>query len=155
MTQTQKEIAALESELANLQRIKALREQVAALRVEVALKDDTATMFNRIVALCASRFGVTPDGILGPSRRNDIAWARHAAAYLIRKHTQRPLIEIANAMGREDHGTVMNSCCQAISRARTEPAFRAKLDEIDGQIVSVIAGKNTDISDRVHAKDSR
>ena len=142
MTPTQKEIAALEAELANLQRIKALREQVAALRVEVALRDETATMFNRIVALCASRFGVTPEGILGPSRRNDIAWARHAAAYLIRKHTQRPLIEIANAMGRGDHGTAMNSCRQAISRAQTEPAFRAKLDEIDGQVVSVIAGKN-------------
>jgi len=143
MTPTQKEIAALEAELANLQRIKALREQVAALRVEVALKDDTATMFNRIVALCASRFGVTPDGILGPSRRNDIAWARHAAAYLIRKHTGRPLIEIANAMGRGDHGTVMNSCRQVENRAQTEPAFRAKLDEVEGQIVSVIARKNS------------
>jgi chromosomal replication initiation ATPase DnaA len=141
MTPTQKEIAALESELANLQRIKALREQVAALRVEVALKDDTATMFNRIVALCASRFGVTPDGILGPSRRNDIAWARHAAAYLIRKHTQRPLLEIAQAMGRGDHATVMNSCRQAINRAQNEPAFKAKLDEIDGQIVCAIAAK--------------
>ena len=142
MTPTQKEIASLEAELANLQRIKALREQVAALRVEVALKDDTATMFNRIVALCASRFGVTPDGILGPSRRNDIAWARHAAAYLIRKHTGRPLVEIANAMGREDHGTVMNSCRQAVNRAQNEPAFRAKLDEVEGQVVSVIARKS-------------
>ena len=142
MTPTQKEIAALESELANLQRVKALREQVAALRVEVAITDGSATIFNRIVALCASRFGVTPDGILGPSRRNDIAWARHAAAYLIRKHTGRPLVEIANAMGRGDHGTVINSCRQAMSRAQTEPAFRAKIDEVEGQIVSVIARKN-------------
>jgi chromosomal replication initiation ATPase DnaA len=142
MTPTQKEIAALETELANLQRIKALREQVAALRVEVALADDSATIFNRIVALCASRFGVTPDGILGTSRRNDIAWARHAAAYLIRKHTQRPLIEIANAMGRGDHATVMNSCRQAMNRAQNEPAFRAKLDDVEGQIVSVIARKS-------------
>ena len=142
MTPTQKEIASLEAELANLQRIKALREQVAALRVEVALADGSATMFNRIVALCASRFGVTPEGIFGPSRRNDIAWARHAACYLARKHTGRPLVEIANAMGREDHGTVMNSCRQAMSRAQTEPAFRAKIDEVEGQIVSVIARKN-------------
>ena len=141
MTPTQKEIASLEAELANLQRIKALREQVATLRFEVALKG-AATMFNRIVALCASRFGVTPEGILGPSRRNDIAWARHAACYLARKHTGRPLVEIANAMGREDHGTVMNSCRQAMSRAQTEPAFRAKIDEVEGQIVSVIARKN-------------
>ena len=136
MTPTQKEIASLEAELANLQRIKSLREQVAALRVEVALADGSATMFNRIVALCASRFGVTPQGIFGPSRRNDIAWARHAACYLARKHTGRPLIEIANAMGRGDHGTVMNSCRQAMNRAQTDPAFRAKLDEVDGQIVS-------------------
>jgi len=143
MTPTQKEIAALEAELANLQRIKALREQVAALRVEVALKDDTATMFNRIVALCASRFGVTPDGILGPSRRNDIAWARHAAAYLIRKHTGRPLVEIAKAMGRGDHGTVINSCRQVTVRAQTEPAFKAKLDEVEGQIANLMRLKVT------------
>lgn len=142
MTTTQKEIAGLEAELANLQRIKALREQVAALRVEVAITDGSATIFNRIVALCASRFGVTPDGILGTSRRNDIAWARHAAAYLIRKHTGRPLVEIAKAMGRGDHGTVMNSCRQAMCRAQTDPAFRDKLDEVEGQIVSVIAKKN-------------
>jgi chromosomal replication initiation ATPase DnaA len=142
MTPTQKEIAALEAELANLQRVKALREQVAALRVEVALSDGSATIFNRIVALCASRFGVTPDGIFGPSRRNDIAWARHAACCLARKHTGRPLVEIANAMGRGDHGTVINSCRQAMCRAQTDPAFRSKLDEIDGQIVSVIAKKS-------------
>jgi len=143
MTPTQKEIASLEAELANLQRIKALREQVAALRVEVALKDDTATMSNRIVSLCASRFGVTHDGILGPSRRNDIAWARHAAAYLIRKHTGKPLIEIANAMGRGDHGTVMNSCRQVTVRAQTEPAFKAKLDEVEGQIANLMRLKAT------------
>lgn len=142
MTTTQKEIAGLEAELANLQRIKALREQVAALRVEVALKDDTATMFNRIVALCASRFGVTPDGILGPSRRNDIAWARHAAVYLIRKHTGRPLLVVSKAMGRRDHGTAKNSYLQAMCRAQTDPAFKAKLDEVEGQIVGLIAKKN-------------
>jgi len=142
MTPTQKEIAALEAELANLQRIKALREQVATLRFEVALKG-AATMFNRIVALCATRFGVTPDGILGPSRRNDIAWARHAACYLARKHTGKSLLEIAQAMGREDHGTVMNSCRQVTVRAQTEPAFKAKLDEVEGQIANLMRLKVT------------
>lgn len=48
----------------------------------------------------------------------------------------------ALAMGRGDHGTVMNSCRQAMSRAQNEPTFRAKLNEVEGQVVSLIAKKN-------------
>ncbi len=52
---------------------------------------------------------VTPEAILGPSRATHVAQARHLCAYLLAEDYHLTNMATAQALGRADHTTALNS----------------------------------------------
>ncbi len=47
--------------------------------------------------------------LTAPSRKRELVWARHTAAYLIKNKTDLSLSDIAELLGRKNHATILNS----------------------------------------------
>ncbi len=62
----------------------------------------------KIKLYTALHFGLKPEEMLSNRRSRKASRARHIAMYLCRKLTDASLIEIARAMGRKDHSTVIH-----------------------------------------------
>ena len=62
----------------------------------------------KIILYTALHFGLKPEDLLGNRRSKRASRARHIAMYLCRKLTDASLIEIARAMRRKDHSTVIH-----------------------------------------------
>lgn len=70
------------------------------------------------------------------SRRRpaNIAFARQVAMYLSRKLTQSSLMEIGDAFGGRDHGTVIHAVKKVESRISSESLVRDTLDLLDAML---------------------
>lgn len=75
------------------------------------------------IAECvAETLGVTMPEMLGKSRHKRVVVARSIAAHLARKLTSRSFPEIAQAMGRPNHSTVVTACKRVEQKiAASEP----------------------------------
>ena len=58
---------------------------------------------------------VTPDAILSPSRATHVAHARHLCAYLLAEDYHLTNRVIAQALGRADHTTTLNSRARVVA----------------------------------------
>ena len=72
-----------------------------------------------IMSAVAERFGVEISRLAGNSRQRDVVLARSVAAYLARRLTTRSFPEIARAMGRSNHSTIVTAS-QRIERQLAE-----------------------------------
>jgi chromosomal replication initiator protein len=75
----------------------------------------------RIQALTAETFGLSPDDLVGPSRVPRLAWARQVAMYLARQHTDETLPAIGARFGGRNHTTVLHACRRATQRLAGDP----------------------------------
>jgi len=62
----------------------------------------------RIVTYVAVHLGLKVEDLIGNSRSRRVNRARHIAMYLCRKLTSASLVEIARALNRKDHSTVLH-----------------------------------------------
>jgi len=74
-----------------------------------------------IMSSVAERFGVETSRLAGNSRHRDVVLARSVTAYLARKLTTRSFPEIARAMGRSNHSTIVTAS-QRVERQLAENA---------------------------------
>lgn len=81
-----------------------------------------------VLKIVASDFDLSPDDIIGSSRRNDIAQARHVAAYFLALNTDLSLKSIAIALKRTDHTTVINSLNRVQELMTADPDFRERIE---------------------------
>lgn len=56
----------------------------------------------------STAFAVPVEAITGPSRKKEVCDARHAFAWIMRRHSRMPLRMIGDRIGR-NHGTVLHS----------------------------------------------
>jgi len=63
-----------------------------------------------------------------------IAEARQVAMYLTREMTKISLVEVGNAFGGRDHGTVIHAIKVVIARMEQTEAFRNMISELKGKI---------------------
>ena len=89
-----------------------------------------------VIAKTAAAFGMTPGLLLSSTRSNPVAWARHAAAYILRRELHLSYPQIAEAIQRRDHGTAMNSVAQAEHRMTDSMSFAAIVHRVIEQIRS-------------------
>ena len=68
--------------------------------------DAVTRAYNDVYDLAAD---VTPEAILGPSRATHVAQARHLCAYLLAEDYHLTNVATAQALGRADHTTALNS----------------------------------------------
>ncbi|GHV12638.1 hypothetical protein FACS1894219_05930 [Clostridia bacterium] len=83
----------------------------------------------KIISAAGASFGVSPQDIKGRKRTKEIAAARHAAIYVIRKLTPLSLPSIGKLFDR-DHTTVMSSITAVEAEISLHPETIAKYDEI-------------------------
>jgi len=70
---------------------------------------------------------VTPDAILGPSRATHVAHARHLCAYLLVEDAHLSYSAAAQAVGRTNHTTVLNSRARVVAALAHDEALRQAL----------------------------
>jgi chromosomal replication initiator protein len=75
----------------------------------------------RIQALTAETFGLSPADLVGPGRAPRLAWARQVAMYLARRHTDATLPAIGARFGGRNHTTVLHACRRATQRLAGDP----------------------------------
>lgn len=79
------------------------------LRDLVPTPDSTPLTADDIIRRVAHFSDVTPDDLVGPSRRQPLARQRQIAMYLCREYTDLSLPKIGKAFGGRDHTTVLHA----------------------------------------------
>ncbi len=67
---------------------------------------------------------VTPDAILSPSRATHVAHARHLCAYLLAEDYHLTNRAVAQALGRADHTTTLNSRARVVAALDHDDALQ-------------------------------
>lgn len=83
----------------------------------------------------AKRYQLTVDQLEGPSRKKEIAFARHVAMYLTRELTDNSYPSIGKKFGGRDHSTVMYSY-RKIKQLEETPLWRGEIKELKDSLVS-------------------
>ncbi len=91
-----------------------------------------------IQKLVARHFDLTPELLIGKTRKHDIASPRQIAMYLAKRHTKSPLKVIGLHFGNRDHSTVVHAVQRVDKKCSEDSAFarvvQALSEEIKGQI---------------------
>ncbi|MES0488398.1 MAG: chromosomal replication initiator protein DnaA [Leptospirales bacterium] len=88
-----------------------------------------------ILRTVAKAFGVKTEDIYGKSRMEAIALARHVCMYVIRRFIPTmSLIQIAQALGRKDHTTVIHGEKRIRDKADKDESFRLTLKDIEEEL---------------------
>jgi hypothetical protein len=78
----------------------------------------------------AAAVEVTPAAILGTSRVPDVAWARHLCAYVLVEDAKLTNNAAAQALGRTDHTTILNSRARVAAALGHDTALAATLARV-------------------------
>ena len=109
-------------------------EQVTQDRAEFLLKDILREEGQKKVNIDAIQKAVTDEfdirlaDMTSRRRPTNIAFPRQIAMYLSRKLTPSSLIEIGDAFGGRDHGTVIYACRKVEARIKAEPQIKDSVD---------------------------
>ena len=109
-------------------------EEVTAERSEFLLKDILREEGQRRVNIDSIQKAVTDyfdirlADMTSRRRPSNIAFPRQIAMYLSRKMTPCSLVEIGDAFGGRDHGTVIYACQKVKERMQCEPDIRDAVD---------------------------
>ncbi len=85
-----------------------------------------------ILRAVADTFDVSVEDLIGKKRDRRTALARHAAMYLLRKHTSSSFADIGRELGNRNHATVLHG----FNRIEQELAHNQRLDRQLSRIVS-------------------
>jgi chromosomal replication initiator protein len=80
-------------------------------------------------AVC-THLSVNCDDVVGAKRRQDLAYARHLAMYLLRRDAGLTYAAIATLLGKKDHSTVVHAYSQLEKQLTLSPSLRADIDAI-------------------------
>lgn len=94
----------------------------------------------RIIRLASRHHGLSPESLVGTSRRRSVVMARSVGMYLARHTTAMSLEAIGAAFGGRDHTTVMHSLRSLTDRMREDASLA---DEVDALLESLV-GRRTD-----------
>lgn len=76
----------------------------------------------------AEAYDLTPEDLIGKSRKRRIVDARHVAMHFCKQCTSLSLEAIGNRFGGRDHSTVIHACRAVQARLDTDPVF---VDEVE------------------------
>ncbi len=82
----------------------------------------------------ADFFHVSVELLVGATRKQEVAAARHAGMYLCKSLTGAPLKAIGNHFGNRDHTTVIHACRNVEQKVAADPGFGDLIAELRNQI---------------------
>ncbi len=115
-------------------------ESVTVEKVEHLLKDLIREEASRQVSIdsiqkaVAEHFDVRLADMTSRRRPASIAFPRQIAMYLSRSLTKGSLMEIGEAFGGRDHGTVIHACKKVVERLDDEPGLKENIARIESQL---------------------
>lgn len=83
---------------------------------------------DRVVEAVCLAFRITPDELLGNSRKSEHAGPRHAAMVLALRYTDTTKSSIARFFRKKDHTTVIHAEKTVAAKLRTSPVFRTAFE---------------------------
>lgn len=115
-------------------------EQITEERVEHLLRDllreeaGKQVTIDAIQRVVAEHFDVRLADMTSRRRPASIAFPRQIAMYLSRTLTKGSLMEIGEAFGGRDHGTVIHACKKITSQMELDPAVRDAVGVIEASL---------------------
>jgi chromosomal replication initiator protein len=115
-------------------------ESVSVEKVEHLLRDLIREEGSRQVTIdaiqkaVAEHFDVRLADMTSRRRPASIAFPRQVAMFLSRSLTKGSLVEIGEAFGGRDHGTVIHACKKVSERVDEEPSLKESIARIESQL---------------------
>ncbi len=115
-------------------------ESVTVEKVEHLLRDlireegSRQVSIDAIQKMVAEHFDVRLADMTSRRRPASIAFPRQIAMYLSRSLTKGSLMEIGEAFGGRDHGTVIHACKKVTERIGDEPGLKESIARIEAQL---------------------
>ncbi|MCE5252106.1 chromosomal replication initiator protein DnaA [bacterium] len=132
-------IRELEGSLIRLLAYSSLHGTDISLQMASDILGDTFRKTSRTISiesiqkLISHHFSLSPDLIIGESRRKEVANARHIAMYLCKQLTSSSLKTIGLNFGNRDHSTVIHSIHLVEKKMNSEPAFLKLIQDLTNQ----------------------
>lgn len=82
----------------------------------------------------ADHFDVRLADMTSRRRPASIAFPRQVAMYLSRSLTKGSLVEIGEAFGGRDHGTVIHACKKVVEKVAVEPGVRELIERLESRL---------------------
>ena len=82
----------------------------------------------------AEHFDVRLADMTSRRRPASIAFPRQVAMYLSRSLTKGSLVEIGEAFGGRDHGTVIHACKKVVEKVDAEPGMRELIERLESRL---------------------
>ena len=87
-----------------------------------------------ILQAAADFFQISVENLVGPTRKQEIATARHVSMYLSKSLTGAPLKTIGNQFGNRDHTTVIHACRSVEQKLSKDPGFEDLVTQLQDRI---------------------
>ena len=88
-----------------------------------------------ILKAASDFFQIPTEKLVGATRKQDVATARHISMYLSKSLTGAPLKAIGIQFGNRDHTTVIHACRSVESKLTKDPEFEDLVNQLQSQIV--------------------
>lgn len=91
----------------------------------------------KIALKVASYYNLSLVDLRSSKRARELTLARHLAMYLMKKHTETSLLEIANFLHRKDHTTVIYALEKITSHRKIDKLFNTEVLKIESNFSSI------------------
>lgn len=88
-----------------------------------------------ILKAASDFFQISTDKLVGATRKQDVATARHISMYLSKSLTGAPLKAIGVQFGNRDHTTVIHACRSVENKLSKDPEFEDLVNQLQNQII--------------------
>ncbi len=128
----------------NLNKLKMYSElQGVPISLDLAKKvlahhDDVATItIEEIQRLASEHYRVRLPDLKSKTRTKPLVTARQVAMYLVKKHLDKPLVDIGRAFGGKDHTTVINALRRIEDQLHKDSEIKKDIDELETRIHNI------------------
>jgi chromosomal replication initiator protein len=87
-----------------------------------------------VIRIVAQHYGVTPEAIVGKSRKQPLARIRQITMYLLREENGLSLERIGDELGGRDHSTVAYGAARIVSELQDDDGLRLELSKLREKI---------------------
>jgi len=87
-----------------------------------------------IQKMVAQHFDLTPELLIGKTRKQEVSSPRQIAMYLIKRHTKSPLKVIGLHFGNRDHSTVIHAVQTVGRKCEQDPGFARIVQSLSEEI---------------------
>lgn len=104
----------------------------------LAHHDDVATItIEEIQRLSAEHYQVRLPDLKSKTRTKPLVTARQVAMWLVKKHLDKPLVDIGRAFGGKDHTTVINALRRVEGKLNKDPEIKKDIEELETRIHNI------------------